>query len=458
MNIPALKIGTRGSPLALAQTRETRARLAEAHGVSPEHFEIVIIRTSGDVIQDRALSEAGGKGLFTRELDLALIAGEIDFAVHSSKDLPTELPPEIVIAGYLPREDARDAFIGRGGAKLSELPQGAVIGTASLRRAAQVKRFRADLTTVLLRGNVETRLAKVESGAVDGTLLALAGLRRLGLAARATEILPLKAFLPAAGQGAVGVTCRGGRAARLRGARADSGRCNLCGALRRARLSQGARRLLPHADRRLGGLGGRRAALPRRSAAGRRNEHLRSERGGPRRRGRFDRRRGRARNPEGASGRRREPLMRRALVLRAREDAQRTAKKLAELGFDCVLSPVLEIVGTGAKAPAGKFDAVIVTSAKALEHGEQNDSLRGLPLFVVGARTAALAERLGWRIAGCAPESAALLSLILGDGTFPAACSISLAVSDAKPSKRSCARRDARSSRSKPMRRARRRR
>ena len=210
MSIPALKIGTRGSPLALAQTRETRALLAEAHGVAPEHFEIVIIRTSGDVIQDRALSEAGGKGLFTRELDLALIAGEIDFAVHSSKDLPTELPPEIVIAGYLPREDTRDAFIGRGGAKLSELPEGAVIGTASLRRAAQVKRFRTDLKTELLRGNVETRLGKVESGAVDGTLLALAGLRRLGLAARATEILPLEAFLPAAGQGAVGVTSRAG--------------------------------------------------------------------------------------------------------------------------------------------------------------------------------------------------------------------------------------------------------
>ncbi|HTO79877.1 MAG TPA: hydroxymethylbilane synthase, partial [Methylocystis sp.] len=184
MSIPPLKIGTRGSPLALAQTQETRARLAAAHGVEPEHFPIVVIRTTGDLIQDRALAEAGGKGLFTRELDLALIAGEIDFAVHSSKDLPTELAQEILIAGYLPREDPRDAFIGRGGARLSELPGGAVIGTASLRRAAQVKRLRADLKTVLLRGNVETRLGKVESGAVDGTLLALAGLRRLGLAAR----------------------------------------------------------------------------------------------------------------------------------------------------------------------------------------------------------------------------------------------------------------------------------
>ena len=208
MSIPSLKIGTRGSPLALAQTHETRARLAEAHGVAPEHFRIVVIRTSGDVIQDRALAEAGGKGLFTRELDLALIAGEIDFAVHSSKDLPTELAQEILIAGYLPREDPRDAFVGRGGARLGELPEGAVIGTASLRRAAQVKRFRADLKTILLRGNVETRLAKVESGAVDGTLLALAGLRRLGFEAHATEILPLEAFLPAAGQGAIGIACR----------------------------------------------------------------------------------------------------------------------------------------------------------------------------------------------------------------------------------------------------------
>ncbi|ARN80533.1 hydroxymethylbilane synthase [Methylocystis bryophila] len=208
MSLPSLTIGTRGSPLALAQTQETRARLAAAHGVAPDHFRIVVIRTSGDAIQDRALAEAGGKGLFTRELDLALIAREIDFAVHSSKDLPTELPEEIAIAGYLPREDPRDAFIGRGGARLVELPEGAVIGTASLRRAAQVKRFRADLKTVLLRGNVETRLAKVESGAVDGTLLALAGLRRLGLESRATEILPLDAFLPAAGQGAIGIACR----------------------------------------------------------------------------------------------------------------------------------------------------------------------------------------------------------------------------------------------------------
>lgn len=213
MNIPLLRIGTRGSPLALAQTHLTRKLLARAHGVAEEHFSIEIIRTTGDVIQDRALAEAGGKGLFTKELDAALIEGRIDLAVHSSKDLPTHLPAEIVAAGFLPREDARDVFIGRAGAQLADLPQGAIVGTASLRRAAQVRRLRPDLKTTLLRGNVETRLKKVESGEVDGTLLALAGLKRLGLAARATEILPLEQFLPAAGQGAIGIACRAADAA-----------------------------------------------------------------------------------------------------------------------------------------------------------------------------------------------------------------------------------------------------
>ncbi|HXY59668.1 MAG TPA: hydroxymethylbilane synthase [Methylocystis sp.] len=208
-----LRIGTRGSPLALAQARELCARLAAAHGVAPESFPLAVIRTTGDAIQDRALSEAGGKGLFTKELDAALIAETIDCAVHSSKDLPTHLPAEIVVAGFLPREDARDAFIGRSGATLADLPQGAIVGTASLRRAAQVKRLRQDLATTLLRGNVETRLKKVESGEVDGSLLALAGLKRLGLQAKASEILPLDKFLPAAGQGAIGVTCRAGDAA-----------------------------------------------------------------------------------------------------------------------------------------------------------------------------------------------------------------------------------------------------
>jgi hydroxymethylbilane synthase len=213
MTVPNLRIGSRGSPLALAQTRQARALLARAHGVDEDHFSIETVRTTGDTIQDRPLSEAGGKGLFTKELDQALIDGAIDCAVHSSKDLPTFLPASIVIAGYLPREDVRDAWIGRGGATLADLPSGAVVGTASLRRAAQVKRLRPDVATELMRGNVETRLRKVESGEADGTLLALAGLKRLGLESHATAILSIAEFLPAAGQGAIGITCRAADAA-----------------------------------------------------------------------------------------------------------------------------------------------------------------------------------------------------------------------------------------------------
>jgi hydroxymethylbilane synthase len=210
MTIPSLRIGTRGSPLALAQTHMVRALLAKAHGVAEDRFAVEIIKTTGDLIQDRPLSESGGKGLFTKELDVALIGGAIDFAVHSSKDLPTHLPAEIVIAGYLPREDVRDAWIGHNGATIDTLPPGAVVGTASLRRAAQVKRARPDLNTTLLRGNVHTRLGKVESGEIDATLLALAGLKRLGLADRATALLPLADFPPAVGQGAIGITARAG--------------------------------------------------------------------------------------------------------------------------------------------------------------------------------------------------------------------------------------------------------
>ena len=208
MAASSLRIGTRGSPLALAQAHETRRRLATAHGCDEAQFEIVIIKTSGDMIQDRALAEAGGKGLFTKEIDIAMLAGEIDIAVHSSKDLPTVLPDGIVIAGFLPREDARDALISARGKSLAELPQGGTLGTASLRRQAMVKRLRPDLKVGLLRGNVETRLTKAERGEIDATLLAYAGLKRLGLAHRATALLDIDEFLPAVGQGAIGVTAR----------------------------------------------------------------------------------------------------------------------------------------------------------------------------------------------------------------------------------------------------------
>lgn len=203
-----LKIGTRASALALAQAHETRARLAAVHGWSDAHFEIVVMSTSGDRIQDRPLSEVGGKGLFTREIEEALLLGQIDLAVHSSKDMPTRLPEGLTISAFLPREDPRDAFIGRTVARLLDLPQGATIGSSSLRRQAQIKKLRPDLNVVMFRGNVQTRLKKVQDGLVDGTLLALAGLKRLGVEGVVTQVLEPDDFLPAPGQGAICIETR----------------------------------------------------------------------------------------------------------------------------------------------------------------------------------------------------------------------------------------------------------
>jgi hydroxymethylbilane synthase len=202
--------GTRGSPLALAQANEARRRLAEAQGWEIDRIALKVIRTSGDAIQDRSLAEAGGKGLFTREIDAALLAGAIDAAAHSAKDLPSIMPDGVVIAAYLPREDARDALISALADTIEGLPHGATFGAASLRRQAQALRLRPDLKPVLLRGNVETRLNKAESGAVGATLLALAGLKRLGLGHRARAVLDIDRFLPAPGQGAIAITARGG--------------------------------------------------------------------------------------------------------------------------------------------------------------------------------------------------------------------------------------------------------
>ena len=203
-----LRIGTRGSPLALVQAGQVRARLAAAHGLAPERIGIEIIRTSGDMIRDRPLSEVGGKGLFTKEIEDALLAGRIDLAVHSAKDMPTVLPAGLAIVAVLPREDPRDAFISRRSRTLHELPHGAVVGTGSLRRQALVKRLRPDLAVVNFRGNVETRLRKLDAGEVDATLLALAGLKRLERADAATAILSTDEFLPAVGQGIIALEAR----------------------------------------------------------------------------------------------------------------------------------------------------------------------------------------------------------------------------------------------------------
>jgi len=203
-----LRIGSRGSPLALAQAREVRSHLAAACGLAVERIEIKTIRTTGDTIQDRPLADAGGKGLFTKEIEEALLAGAIDLAVHSTKDMPTMLPAGLVLAAFLPREDPRDAFISRKAKSLRGLAPGAVAGTVSLRRQALIKHARPDLAIVPLRGNVETRLRKLDNGEVDATVLAVAGLKRLGLLGAATAVLDVEEFLPAVGQGAIGIETR----------------------------------------------------------------------------------------------------------------------------------------------------------------------------------------------------------------------------------------------------------
>ncbi|MDX2235694.1 MAG: hydroxymethylbilane synthase, partial [Hyphomonadaceae bacterium] len=207
-----LRIGARGSPLSLAQTGQWRDALAAAWRRAPDTIEIVPIVTSGDRIQDRRLIDAGGKGLFTKELDEALLDGRVDITVHSMKDLPTALPDGIVLSCAPLREDPRDAVISAAGRALRDLPQGARIGTASLRRQAQVLMLRPDFEIVMLRGNVETRLRRVQDGDVDATFLAIAGLKRLGYAQHAGELLDAQAMPPAACQGALAVTTRDGDA------------------------------------------------------------------------------------------------------------------------------------------------------------------------------------------------------------------------------------------------------
>jgi hydroxymethylbilane synthase len=212
MQTTVLRIGSRGSPLALAQAHETRARLMAAHELAEEAFAIEVISTSGDRIQDRPLAEAGGKGLFTKEIEEALLAGRIDIAVHSSKDMPTVLPEGLALSAFLPREDPRDAFIGVAAKSIMDLPEGATIGSSSLRRQALILRMRPDIKVVTFRGNVQTRLRKLHEGVADGTILALAGLKRLGLQSIVTDLMPLEKFPTAPGQGAICIESRIGNA------------------------------------------------------------------------------------------------------------------------------------------------------------------------------------------------------------------------------------------------------
>jgi hydroxymethylbilane synthase len=201
----AVLIGTRGSPLALWQASHVRDRLVEAHGLE---VDLRVITTSGDVIRNQPLRDFGGKGLFTKEIDEALLRGDIALAVHSMKDLPAKLPEGLCVAAVLPRADVRDAFVSTKATSLAELPPGAVVGTSSLRRGAQVKRHRPDLRVIDFRGNVETRLKKLQDGVADATLLAMAGLDRLGLSSYATSILSVEEMLPAVAQGAIASVAR----------------------------------------------------------------------------------------------------------------------------------------------------------------------------------------------------------------------------------------------------------
>ncbi|MWD26801.1 hydroxymethylbilane synthase [Aquicoccus sp. SCR17] len=203
-----LRLGTRGSPLALAQAHETRDRLAAAFGLDEAAFEVVVIKTTGDRVIDRPLKELGGKGLFTREIEEALSRGEIDLAVHSMKDMPVLQPEGLVIDTYLPREDERDAFISNEFAALADLPEGTVVGTSSLRRRAQLLHRRPDLRVVEFRGNVQTRLKKLEDGVAAATFLAMAGLNRLNRPEIAQSAIAPEEMLPAVAQGAIGIERR----------------------------------------------------------------------------------------------------------------------------------------------------------------------------------------------------------------------------------------------------------
>ncbi|WP_299425435.1 hydroxymethylbilane synthase [uncultured Shimia sp.] len=207
-----LKIGTRGSPLALAQAYETRRRLMAAFDLPEEAFEIVVITTSGDnaqlIAKDKPLKEVGGKGLFTKEIEEAILVGGIDIAVHSMKDMPVLQPDGLLLDTYLPREDTRDAFVSPQHATLADLPEGATVGTSSLRRRAQLLNYRKDLNVVEFRGNVQTRLKKLEDKVADCTFLAMAGLNRLDMSHVASSAIQPEEMLPAVAQGAIGIERR----------------------------------------------------------------------------------------------------------------------------------------------------------------------------------------------------------------------------------------------------------
>lgn len=208
MQASRIRIGTRGSPLAIAQAHEVRDRLKAAHGWKDDEIAIVVIKTTGDQVLDRPLAEIGGKGLFTKELEHALFDDEIDIAVHSMKDMQTELPDGLTIGAVLEREDVRDAFVSLHYSGIDSLPEGATVGTSSLRRQSQLLHVRPDLNVINFRGNIQTRLNKLADGVADATFLAMAGLKRLGMIDKATAPITIEQMLPAVAQAAIGIEIR----------------------------------------------------------------------------------------------------------------------------------------------------------------------------------------------------------------------------------------------------------
>ncbi len=354
-----LRVGTRGSPLALAQTRAFLAALRQFCPVlrQMDVFEEYPIRTTGDAVQDRRLAEIGGKGLFAKEIHEALAEGRVDFAVHSLKDLETTLPDGVALACTLAREDARDALILPAAVQadpadpFAALPEGAVVGTSSVRRAAQLLHARPDLRIATLRGNVQTRLDKLASGACDATLLALAGLRRLDMEHAASVVLDPEMMVPAAGQGIVGITVREADLAlreMLAGIEDRRGpRCRH----RRARAAGRAGRVVPHADRRpCAAAAERKAAADRAGGARGRLVPVQAQPGGSSRGRGGDRRRAGPRAPPRIAGRYLRlsggmaPVPGRAvLVTRPEAEARETAERLERLGWRPVLAPAIRI-------------------------------------------------------------------------------------------------------------------
>ena len=413
MQTKPYRIGTRGSPLALAQAYETRDRLMAAHELPSEMFEIVVLSTKGDRITDRSLSEIGGKGLFTLELEEQLLSGELDFAVHSTKDMPTKLPDGLHLAAYLPREDARDAFIGRTAKTLLELPQGATIGSSSLRRQALIKRLRPDINVVTFRGLVDTRLRKLQDGEVDATLLAYAGLKRLGKPDVVTELLDPAHFLPAPAQGAICIECRTGDTA-IENLLAGINDKTTFDTVRRGRefpcrgrrLSRDPRRIMQNTDCR-----------PRNYKWGIHllfwnDTHARWTASSPD----YSRRPSHIRLGNWSGSRRGNPfkgrtsllfilelITMRVLVTRPQPGADRTASRLISLGHTPVILPLFKAFhfrDIAVQMMSHPCSAIVMTSAEAFTVLEpvrdQITHLFPVPIFAVGSATAEVARNFGF--------------------------------------------------------------